>query len=93
MKQIYNFEQGNPPILNEKMLQRECEKRKLQRQIVLLAVSSMLLILCMVLMAFRIYIFMPVLSVICALYVCAAVTGSCVIILVFVQKRRSYIKC
>ena len=29
MKQIYNFEQCNPPVLNENIIRSEIERRKL----------------------------------------------------------------
>lgn len=42
MKQIYNFENYAPPALNEKTLRREIERRKLRRQMFLLALAAIL---------------------------------------------------
>ena len=36
MKQIYNFEQHRPPILNENMIRAEIDRRKLHLQTTLL---------------------------------------------------------
>lgn len=93
MKQIYDFEQAHPPVLNEHMLRTELKRRKVQRQTAWLALGSLLMLLCLSLIAIRLYAFNPLLSVACAIYVCIAITGGCVIALIFVQKRRSFIKC
>ena len=43
MKQIYNFEQHKPPVLNENMLRAELERRRLRWQTALLALAGILL--------------------------------------------------
>ena len=43
MKQIYNFEQYTPPVLNENMLREELEQRRLRWQTALLALAGILL--------------------------------------------------
>ncbi len=43
MKQIYNFEQHTPPVLNESMIRSEIERRKLQCQTTLLVLAGILI--------------------------------------------------
>lgn len=93
MKQIYNFERQAPPILNENMLRAENERRKTRRITALLAVSSLLILLSVLLLAIQLYEVVPILSVACVSYICIAVTGSSVIAIVYAQKRRSFEKC
>lgn len=40
MKQIYDFEKYAPPALSEKTLRQEFERRKLRRQMFLLALAA-----------------------------------------------------
>lgn len=40
MKQIYNFEQAQPPVLNERMIRLQLEKRRLHFQTALIALAS-----------------------------------------------------
>ena len=42
MKPIYDFEQMNPPVLNESMLRAELEKRKLKKQTTLIAICGII---------------------------------------------------
>lgn len=86
MKQIYNFEQHTPPVLNENLLQAELEKRMLLKQAFLLAFISILLQFCIILSVLPAAEIYPLLFVICLLYVFTAVTGSIAIAFVYTQK-------
>lgn len=88
MKQIYHFNQTAPPVLRESTLQKELECRRLRRQTTLLALAGMLCLFCLFLAAAALYPVYPALTLACMAYLCAAVTGACVISVVFVQKRR-----
>lgn len=92
MKQIYDFEQNTPPVINENMIRAEIERRRLRWETALVAVGSLLTMCCLLLMAVQLYDIMPLLSFAYTMYVCVAVTGGSVIALVFVQKRRLLIK-
>lgn len=92
MKQIYNFEAKLPPVINEKKIRAEMERRKVQWETAILAVSSLLILFCLFLISIPLYHITPVLAVACITYICTAITGGSVIILVFIQKRRSLIK-
>ena len=88
MKQIYHFEGKAPPVLRESILREELERRRLRRQTALLALGGMLSLFCLFLAAVSLYRIQPVLALGGMLYLCAAITGGCVLILVFMWKRR-----
>lgn len=93
MKQIYNFDKGAPPMINESMIRAEIERRQLQRETSLLSIASLLILGCLFLAALQLYETIPLLSFACAAYICIAVTGGSVIALVYTQKRRSLTQC
>ena len=82
MKQIYNFEAKEPPVLNESMLKTELAKRQLRRQTAMAAIAGILiqiiLLLCAVLLA-KEYI---ILSILCVAYVIFSTTGGTVIAII-----------
>ncbi len=90
MKQIYNFEKNNPPCLNERYLRKEAERRKLQRQTILLTVaailSQMVVLLCGILM----WQIQPYIAFVCILYVLTATLSGSVIMIAFTKKRRIF---
>ena len=49
MKQIYDFEQRTPPVLNEQMLRAELERRKLRIQTAVAVLAGFLLMIAAVL--------------------------------------------
>lgn len=89
MKQIYNFEPKLPPVINEKKLQAEMERRRLQRETAALAVSSLLMLFCLFLISIQLYPIVPVLAAACVIYICTAITGGGIIILVFIRHLRN----
>ena len=88
MKQIYRFDGNTPPILRESVLQEVLERRRLRRQTTLLVLAGMLCLLCLFLTAGLLYPVYPTLTLACLAYLCAAVTGACILTVVFMQKRR-----
>ncbi|MBQ8802016.1 MAG: hypothetical protein IJZ53_00070 [Tyzzerella sp.] len=86
MKQIYDFERYNPPALNENMLHNELEKRKVQRQTILLAVAGILVQIVMLMFGFLNAGSCPIITIICLGYVFVSVTGGSVIAVVFARK-------
>ena len=89
MKQIYNFEINNPPSMNERYLRKEAERRKLQRQTILLTIASILSQMVVLLFGILIWPIQPVVTLTCILYVLTAALSSGVIVIVFTKKRRS----
>lgn len=82
MKQIYNFESKEPPVLNESMLKTELANRQLRRQTTMAAIAGILiqivLLLCAVLLAKDYIIF----SILCVAYVIFSATGGTVIAII-----------
>ncbi len=88
MKQIYNFDRANPPYLNERLLRKEIERRRLQRQTILLTIASILSQMVVLLFGILLWPIQPVITIVCILYVLTAALSSGVIVIVFTKKRR-----
>ena len=86
MKQIYNFEQHKPPVLNENMLRAELERRRLRWQTALIAVAGILIQVLLILVGFVTKNEYPIITVICLLYVVISITGSSVLAIVYTRK-------
>lgn len=86
MKQIYNFEAKQPPVLNESMLRAELKKRQLRRQTTMAAIAGILtqiiFLLCAVLLAET----SPFLAACCVIYVIFSATGG-TIVAIFMNSR------
>lgn len=79
MKQIYDFEQTNPPVLNENMLRAELEKRKLKKQTTWIAICGILSMLLLLVLAVLLAEVQPLLAGLCMTYVIISLTGSTVL--------------
>ena len=88
MRQIYDFEQYVPPVLNEAMLQHELERRQLKRQIILLALAVVLSQTATVLVGVMLREFQPILSTFCFGYTAVSAAGSVVIAVVYSYRKR-----
>lgn len=86
MKQIYNFEQHNPPVLNESMLRAELERRKLRWQTALLALAGILLQVVVALFGYSAIDWYPWISAVCFGYVIISTTGCGVIAVAYSRK-------
>ena len=91
MKQIYNFEQHTPPVINESMLRKEIEKRKMQRQTLLLTLASILMQAVVILLGIFVYNIYPIMTIVCIAYVFIATVSSGIVAFAFVKKRGSLI--
>ena len=91
MKQIYNFEQHTPPVVNESMLRKEIEKRKTQKQTLLLTLASVLMQAVVILLGILVYDFYPIVTVGCIVHVVIATVSSGVLAFAFTKKRGSLI--
>lgn len=83
MKQIYNFEQYTPPVLNENMLREELEQRRLRWQTALLALAGILLQIVVALFGYSAMDWYPWLSAICFGYIIISTTGCGVIAIAY----------
>ena len=79
MKQIYHFEQHNPPVLNENMLRAEAEKRKLNRQTALLSLAGILFQFAIVLLGYSAIDWYPWITALCFGYAIISTTGCSII--------------
>ncbi len=87
MKQIYDFEAENPPVLNENMLRNKIEKCKLQRQTAVLALSGILMEMVVLLLGLVSWKEYPVLGIICFVYVIVSATGAAIMSVIFSRKE------
>lgn len=85
MKQIYDFEQRTPPVLNEQMLRAELERRKLRIQTAVAVLAGFLLMISAVLLGYSAIDWYPVLSLLSFGYIITAATGG-VIAIVYSRK-------
>ena len=90
MKQIYNFEKNNPPCLNERYLRKEAERRKLQRQTILLTIASILSQMVVLLFGILMWQIQPVITFVCILYVLTSTFSGSVLMIAFTKKRRIF---
>lgn len=86
MKQIYNFEQHKPPMVNENMLRAELERRRLRWQTALLALAGILLQIVVALFGCSAIDWYPWLSAVCFGYVIISTTGCGVIAVAYSRK-------
>ena len=86
MKQTFHFEQFDPPILNEKILRRELEKRTERRRIVLLVIAGALFQALFILLGLLCWNTAPALTLACIGFAIVSVEGSGVIAIVYAQK-------
>lgn len=86
MKQIYNFEQHTPPVLNENMLRAEVERRKVKAQTMVLAVAALLMQIAVLIFGAAIMKMYPWLTVLCLGYVVISTSGAGVVAVVYTKK-------
>ena len=86
MKQIYNFEQHTPPVLNENIIRSEIERRKLQWQTTLLVLAGILIQVVVALFGYSAVDWYPWISVFCFVYIVISIIGCGVVAVVYSRK-------
>ena len=86
MKQIFDFEQFDPPILNENILRRKLEKRAERRRTVLLTVAGALFQAVFVLLGLLCWSTAPALALACIGFAIVSMVGSGVITIIYAQR-------
>ena len=86
MNQIYDFEQHQPPVLNENMLRRELNRRRLHRQPVLLVLAGVLFQIAVVLLGYSAMDWYPGLCALCFGYVFVSTAGCAVVAATYTRK-------
>lgn len=86
MKQIYDFEQHNPPVLNENMIRAKMEQRKLRWQTAWIALAGILAQVVLVLLGFFTMNAYPIITIFCVIYIVVSTTGGSVMAIVYTKK-------
>lgn len=86
MKQTFDFEQFTPPILNERILRRELEKRAERRRTVLLAVAGALFQAVFILLGLLCWNTASMLTLTCIGFAIVSTVGSGVITIIYAQR-------
>lgn len=86
MRQTFDFERFDPPILNERMLRRKLEERQERRRTVLLAVAGALLEAALVLLGLLYWTISPALGLGCFCLALISTASGGAVAIVFVQK-------
>lgn len=86
MKQTFDFERFDPPVLNENILQRELERRAERRRTVLLAVAGALFEAVFVLLGVLCWYAAPALALASISFAVVSAVGSGVITIIYAQK-------
>ncbi|MBR6826044.1 MAG: hypothetical protein IKM59_05805 [Oscillospiraceae bacterium] len=86
MKQIYNFEQHHPPVLNENMIRAEMERRKLHWQTALLVLAGILLQVVVALFGYSAMDWYPWISSVCFGYIIISTTGCGIVAVIYSRK-------
>ena len=89
MKQIYDFEKYAPPALSEKTLRQEFERRKLRRQMFLLALAAVLSQIAVFLMGLLAWESRQDFAVCCFVYAAVSIVGSVVIAIVYSYRGKA----
>lgn len=91
MKQIYNFEAKNPPVLSERILAEEIEKRNEKRQTTMLFVSGIVIQFVILLFGFMAFDFYPIVTMGCVLYALLSVAASGIMAGIYVKREERVI--
>ena len=86
MKQTFDFERFDPPVLNENILRRELERRAERRRTVLLAVAGALFQTVFILLGLLCWSTAPALALACIGFAIVSMVGSGVITIIYAQR-------
>lgn len=90
-KMIFDFETAYPPILNQRTLERELERRKIHLQTTLLAVAALFMELSLILAGILLRTEFPVFTAVCFGYVICSSAGGGILAVVFHIKKEEII--
>lgn len=86
MNQIYNFEQYEPPIINENMIKARLEKKRIVRNAAIVAVAGVLLQMITLVLGVLAYSQYPIITFLCVTYVVVSMVSASVISIVYSKK-------
>lgn len=88
MNPTFDFEAHRPPVLTERMLRAEADRRRLRRQTLILTLAALVTQVILVVLGIALYETQPVLSLVCLAYVCLSAVGGGLAALVCQKERR-----
>ena len=88
MNPTFDFEAHRPPVLTERMLRAEADRRKLRRQTLILSLAALVTQVILVVLGIMLYQTQPVLSLLCLGYVCLSTAGGGLAALIYQKERR-----
>lgn len=86
MNQIYNFEQYEPPIINENMIKARLEKKRVVRNAAIVAAAGVLLQMMTLVLGVLAYSQYPIITFLCVIYVVVSMVSASVISIVYSKK-------
>lgn len=87
-KMIFDFEAAPAPVLTARMLEKERERRRLQRQTTLLVIGAVFAELCLLLTGLLLKEIYPMAAIVCIVYVLFSSAGGGAVAAVFHVRRR-----
>lgn len=90
-KTFFDFETAYPPVLNQRILEQELERRKAHLQTTLLAIAALFMELCLILAGFLLRTEFPVFTAACFGYVICSAAGGGILAIVFHVKKEEII--
>lgn len=88
MNLTFDFEAHRPPVLTERMLQEEADRRRLRRQTLILTLAALATQVILVVLGLILAPAQPMLALVCLGYVCLSATGGGLAALIFQKERR-----
>jgi hypothetical protein len=88
MNPIFDFEAHRPPVLTERMLREEADRRRLRRQTLILTLAALALQVILVVLGLILAPTQPLLALACLGYVCLSAAGGGLAALTYQKERR-----
>ena len=88
MNPTFDFEARRPPVLTERMLREEADRRRVHRQTLILTLAALATQVILVVLGLILAPIQPMATLICLGYVCLSVSGGGLAALIFQKERR-----
>lgn len=88
MNPTFDFEAHRPPVLTERMLREEADRRRLRRQTLILTLAALATQVILVALGLILAPTQPMAALICLGYVCLSAAGGGLAALIFQKERR-----
>ena len=88
MNLTFDFEAHRPPVLTERMLREEADRRRLRRQPLILTLAALATQVILVILGLILAPTQPMAALVCLGYVCLSATGGGLAALIYQKERR-----